>query len=499
MKLSSFWKKPQIMAIAMIFLVGMAGLGMARASQVLFSSGVHPAMKFADPAEGASKTGFAPIVKSVLPDVVNISTSKVVRAQEMNSDDQMPPFFQQFFGNQFGQQFQGPDSRNHTPKHRDQREESLGSGVIVSPEGYILTNNHVIDGATDVRVTLSDKRQLQAKVVGTDPKTDIAVLKVEGNNFPAITIGNSSKVQVGDYALAIGDPFGVGQTVTMGIVSAMNRGNLGIEDYEDFIQTDAPINPGNSGGALVNDRGELIGINTAILSHGSGGNEGIGFAVPVNLAREVMDQIMDHGKVNRAYLGVVIQDVTPAIAKAMGVSDLKGVLVGDVSPSGPASKSGIQRGDIILEVNGKPVADSRELRMSISMMKADATVKLKILRNGNTSEMAVKLGDLPNQQEQAKAEEGKSEGALEGVTLENLDPRNAKDLGLSPATTGVVVTDISPSSPEASSGLRQGDVIQEVNHQPVKNISQLEEAIHKAGKNPLLLVNRQGTTLFIAG
>ncbi len=204
--------------------------------------------------------------------------------------------------------------------------------MIVSPDGYILTNNHVIDGATDVHVTLADKRQLKAKVIGTDPKTDIAVLKVEGSGFPAITVGDSSKVQVGDYALAVGDPFGVGQTVTMGIVSAMNRGNLGIEDYEDFIQTDAPINPGNSGGALVNDRGELIGINTAILSHGSGGNEGIGFAVPVNLARSVMDQILDHGKVNRAYLGIMVQDVTPGIAKAMGLKDMKGVLVGDVTP-----------------------------------------------------------------------------------------------------------------------------------------------------------------------
>ncbi len=300
----------------------------------------------------------------------------------------------------------------------------------MSPDGYILTNNHVIDGASDVRVTLSDKRQLEAKVIGSDPKTDIAVLKVQGSGFPAITIGNSSKVQVGDYALAIGDPFGVGQTVTMGIVSALDRGNLGIEDYEDFIQTDAPINPGNSGGALVNDRGELIGINTAILSHGSGGNEGIGFAVPVNLAREVMDQIMDHGKVNRAYLGIMVQDVTPGIAKAMGLKDMKGVLIGDVSPSGPAQKSGIKRGDIILDVNGNPVADSRELRNSISMMKADATVKLRILRDGNESDMNVTLGNLPDQNQQAKAEEGPSAGALEGVTVDNLDSQTARQLGL---------------------------------------------------------------------
>jgi serine protease Do len=298
--------------------------------------------------------------------------------------------------------------------------------------------------------------------------------------------------------LAVGDPFGVGQTVTMGIVSAMNRGNLGIEDYEDFIQTDAPINPGNSGGALVNDRGELIGINTAIISHGSGGNQGIGFAVPVNLARQVMDQIMDHGKVTRAYLGIVVQDVTPAIAKAMGQNELHGALVGDVKPSGPAGKAGLERGDIILEVNGKPVSDSRDLRMNISMMKPDADVKLKIMRDGKDKDITVKLGELPNQKEQAKAEDGTSKDALEGVTLENLDADSARELGLSPNTKGVVVTDISPSSPEAESGLRRGDVIQEVNHQPVRNVSELNEAIHKAGKNPLLLVNRQGSTLFIA-
>src|SRR5579864_1253367 len=496
MNLQRFRGKSKILAGAMILLLGMAGWGVARASQKFFTPGVHISLNLADPAEGPSRTGFAPVVKSVLPDVVNISTSKVVKASDRNQfdvPDGMPPFFQQFFGQQFG-----PNSENRTPRQRDQREDSLGSGVIVSPDGYILTNNHVIDGATDVRVTLADKRQLKAKVVGTDPKTDIAVLKVEGSGFPAITIGDSSKVQVGDYALAIGDPFGVGQTVTMGIISAMNRGNLGIEDYEDFIQTDAPINPGNSGGALINDRGELVGINTAILSGGSGGNEGIGFAIPINMARNVMSQILDHGKVDRAYLGIMVQDITPGISKAMNLKNMKGVLVGDVSPAGPAKKSGVQRGDVILEVNGKPMEDSRELRNSISMMNPDSTVKLKLLRNGNPSDVSVKLGDLPSDKEQAKTEEGSSDKALNGVTVENLDAQTARQLGLPAATVGVVVTDIDPASSLASAGLRRGDVIQEVNHQPVRNVMQFEEAMRKAGDHPLLLVNRQGSTLFLA-
>jgi serine protease Do len=496
MNLQRFTGKSKILAGAMVLLLGMAGWGVARASQKFFTPGVHISMNLADPAEGPSRTGFAPVVKAVLPDVVNISTSKVVKASErkqFDMPDEMPPFFQQFFGQQFG-----PNSDNRSMRPRDQREDSLGSGVIVSPDGYILTNNHVVEGATDVRVTLSDKRQLKAKVIGTDPKTDIAVLKVEGSGFPAITIGDSSKVQVGDYALAVGDPFGVGQTVTMGIISALNRGNLGIEDYEDFIQTDAPINPGNSGGALVNDRGELVGINTAILSHGSGGNEGIGFAIPINMARNVMSQILDHGKVNRAYLGIMVQDITPGISKAMNLKDMKGVLVGDVTPSGPASRSGVQRGDVILEVNGKPMEDSRELRNSISMMNPDSTVKLKILRNGNPTDVSVKLGDLPSDKEQAKTEEGPSDKALDGVTVENLDAQSARQLGLPAAATGVVVTDINPTSSLASAGLRRGDVIQEVNHQPVRNVTQFEEAMRKAGDHPLLLVNRQGSTLFLA-
>ena len=273
-------------------------------------------------------------------------------------------------------------------------------------------------------------------------------------------------MQVGDYALAIGDPFGVGQTVTMGIVSAKGRGGLGIEDYEDFIQTDAPINPGNSGGALVNDRGELVGINTAILSHGSGGNEGIGFAIPINLARNVMGQIIDHGKVTRGYIGVVIQPITPNMSKALNLDKMQGALVSDVSAKGPAKDAGVQRGDVITAINGNTVNDSNELRNTISMMQPGQTVKLTINRNGSTKDIDVKLGELPLSKEEAAndTEKGGSKESLKGITVETLDSDTAQQLQLPEATKGVVVTGVDPSSPAADSGLRKGDVIQEVNH-----------------------------------
>ena len=482
------WIPSRPAVIGLAFLLGVVGLGVAH--EKMSTNNPPASLKLAAASEGPSRNSYAPVLKSVLPAVVNISSSKVVRGRTESSEEMMP-FFRQFFGGEDG------GGNFALPQPQDHREKSLGSGVIVSPEGYVLTNNHVVDGATDVRVTLSDKREFQGHVVGTDPKTDIAVLKIEAGNLFPITIGDSARAEVGDTVLAIGDPFGVGETVTKGIVSATGRGNLGIEDYEDFIQTDAPINPGNSGGALINDRGELIGINTAIITHGSGGNQGIGFAVPSNLARTVMEEILKNGKVTRAYLGIYPQDVTPAIAKAFGEKDTSGVLVSDVSPSSPAQAAGLQRGDIILEVNGKPMTDSNQLRMTISMMQPGSEAKLKVEHGGSRRELTIKLRELPTEQAENNNQTDDQQRSSAGVEVANLTPDLAQQLQLPPTTTGVVVKRVNPSSPLADSGLREGDVVQEVNHQPVKNVSDFYNAMRKDATNPLLLVNRGGRTLFI--
>jgi serine protease Do len=382
---------------------------------------------------------------------------------------------------------------------RQQKEQGLGSGVIVTPNGYILTNNHVVDHASTVTVIMPDKHEYKARVVGTDAKTDIAVVKIDAGSLDPITIGDSDKVQVGDYVLAVGNPFGVGKTVTMGIVSATGRANLGIEDYEDFIQTDASINPGNSGGALVNDRGELIGINTAILANGSEGNQGIGFAVPVSVARNVMDQIIKNGKVTRAYLGVMAQEVTPAIAQAFHEPEVRGALVGDVTPNSPAQKAGVEKGDIILAINGKPVNSSAELRMHVSLMNPGTTVSVKVFRDGAEKTLPLTLAEMPN--ETARNEQpdnANSQDSLQGITVEDVSARAARQLGLPATASGVVVTSVDPGSKAAESGLKRGDVIQEVNHKPVRNTSDFEAAMRNAKDTNLLLVNRQGSTMYLA-
>jgi serine protease Do len=459
----------------------------------------HIRLKMADPNEGPARITMAPAAKIAMPSVVKISASKVVKTPAgFSGGEDGDDLFQQFFGGgggagrgNRGGQFMVPPSSH--------REGGLGSGVIISPDGYILTNNHVVDGDTDVRVTLPDRREFKAKVIGTDPKTDIAVIKIPADNLPAITIGNSGKLQIGDSVLAIGNPYGVGQTVTMGIVSATGRGNLGIEDYEDFIQTDASINPGNSGGALVNDRGELVGINTAILAGNGGGNQGIGFAVPVNLARNVMDQIVTHGEVTRAYLGVTIQEVTPAIAKAIGLDAPKGALVSDVTPNSPAQKAGLQSGDVILSVNGTPVQESNQLRMDISMMGVNQPLKMQVFRNGQTENLVAMTAVLPGKRvERASNDNGGSRSALDGVSVQSLDPDTAQQAGLAPNTKGVVVTGVDPASAAAGAGLKEGDVIQEVNHTRVTNSDQFASALQKSKGDSLLLINRGGNKLYLA-
>lgn len=431
--------------------------------------------------------GFSTIVEPLLPAVVNISSSKVVKSRGGEFPFPDDPSFRQFFGSPFG---------NLQP--REQREHSLGSGVIVSPDGYVLTNNHVVDGASDIEVSLSDKRQLKAKLIGTDPRTDIAVLKIPATGLSTVTLGNSSKLHVGAIVLAIGDPFGIGETVTMGIVSATGRRALDIEGpgaYEDFIQTDAAINPGNSGGALVNVRGELIGINTAIISNGGGGNQGIGFAVPVDMARRVMDQILKTGKVTRGYLGVMIQEVTPDLAKAFGLSSAQGALVGDVTPGSPGAKAGLQKGDVIVAMNGEPISDFQDLRLRVSESAPGETVKLQIIRNAEKREISATLGELPSEAATAISPE-QGERSL-GLQVETITPEIARQLELPSGLHGVVVTDVSPGSASAEAGLTRGDVVQEVNRKPVANVSEFRAAVRAGNQPVLLLVNRSGTTSFV--
>ena len=483
----------------------LGGLGIAHAQKG--SQNPPATFKFTDPKVAPSRSGFAPVVKAVVPTVVSIKSSKVVKTgavrrgqrgrQDQGQGQGLDPF-RQFFGDQFGGQFAVPNLPNIPD---EQRSEGLGSGVIVSPEGYILTNNHVVDDATDLQVVLSDRRQYKARVIGKDDKTDIAVVKIDAGNLPAITIGDSDRVEVGDYALAVGNPFGVGQSVTLGIVSATHRGMRNeIEGYEDFIQTDAAINPGNSGGALVNDRGELIGINTAIIAHGSEGNQGIGFAVPVNLARNVMNQILKNGKVTRARLGILPQDVTPTIARQFAVKDSQGALVGEVEANSPAQRAGLKTGDIILDVDGHSVYDANQLRNMISSMQPNTNVNLKIWRDGAMHTLPVTLGELNPEEASNGNGSGNNNGienALDGVSVENLTPQMARQLKLPATASGVVVNEVSPGSAAASAGLQQGDVIQEVNRRPVKNVAEFEAAVRNSKEGTLLLVNRDGHTVFV--
>jgi serine protease Do len=489
-------------SVAMLFLA--AALIVGGGLSWVVTSGAHPVFSAAPgvtlkvasaesnaPQGALSANGFAAVLQPLLPAVVNIASSKLVKTP--NGAFQFPfqndPLFRQFFGN----------PNDQSP--REQREHSLGSGVIVSPDGYILTNNHVVAGATDIEVSLKDKRQFKAKVVGTDKYTDIAVLKIPVTGLDPVTFGNSTGLRVGDIVLAIGDPFGIGETVTMGIVSAKGRSGLDIEGpegYEDFIQTDAAINPGNSGGALVNTRGQLVGINTAIIASGGGGNQGIGFAIPINMVRHVMEEILKTGKVTRGYLGVMIQEVTPDLAKAFNLPSANGALIGEVTPDSPAFKAGLEKGDVVVAMNGQPVSDFHDLRLRVSQTPPGQMVKLEVIRSGQNHEITVMLGTFPEKEQAAAAPSQSGTNVLQGVQVSALTPEIAQQLNIPTGTRGVVISQVDPSSAAADAGLQRGDVIQEVNRKPVSNVEQFEAAVRAASGQPvLLLVNRGGTTSYV--
>ena len=430
---------------------------------------------------------FAPIVKKVAPAVVKVVTA--VKA-ENSAQDQMPglddPFWRHFFGQTPGGSSRGPV------------EHGLGSGVIVTQDGYILTNNHVVDGAKDVKVTLQDGREFTAKVIGRDSKSDIAVVKIDADKLPTVPLADSQKVQVGDTVLAVGNPFGVGQTVTHGIVSATDRGGMGIEDYEDFIQTDAPINPGNSGGALVDVDGRLVGINTAILSR-SGGNQGIGFAIPSDLARTIMTSLVEYGHVVRGYLGIQIQDVTPALAKEFDLKQANGALVGDVVSKGPADKAGFKEGDVITEFNGKKVRDGRQLQLSVAETKPGTSVPVEILRNGSPKTLQATVGKMPSS-DLAKADHsnGQDTGTLQGVAVSDLDSQARQELKVPRDVKGAVVTEVQPGSAAAEAGLKAGDVIESINRQPINNAEQAVQLTENSKeKRTLLRVWSDGGSHFV--
>jgi serine protease Do len=444
---------------------------------------------------------FADVISHATPAVVNISSTRIIKASEQtqNNPFMADPFFRQFFGGN-GRQLQP----------RDRREGSLGSGVIINANGYILTNNHVVDKATDVKVYLLDKREYKAKVVGTDPLTDVAVLKIDAKDLPTLELGDSAHARIGDLCFAIGNPFGVGQTVTMGIVSAKGR-SLPQESqtFEDFIQTDAAINPGNSGGALINARGELIGINTAILSGGNsmsgeGGNIGIGFAIPVNMAEHVMEQLVKTGKVTRGYMGAYLQGLNANVASSFGLKDSNGALVDSVEPGKPADKAGMKQGDVITAIDGQPVDGPNALTNRVVELAPGTTITLDGFRDGKPIQFHVTLGTRPTGTEGENAESGGSSqegssGAMLGVQVENLTSEIRQQLELPAGTSGVVVTNIDESGSAAESGLQRGDVIQQVNRQAVNNRSDFDRLVKQAGnKGVLLTVNRQGRTLFTA-
>ncbi|MDE0390656.1 MAG: DegQ family serine endoprotease [Rhodospirillales bacterium] len=419
----------------------------------------------------------APLVKEIGPSVVNIMTTGKLEQIQPESQEPHPffdhPFFKEFFGERMPER-QRPQLR---------RPSALGSGVIVDAEnGYLLTNNHVIEMAEEITVTLTDRRTFEAELVGADPETDVALLKIDADALTALPLANSDELQVGDYVVAIGNPFGLGQTVTAGIVSAVGRSGLrlGPDSYQNFIQTDAAINVGNSGGALVNLKGELVGINTAIYTGRVGGNIGIGFAIPISMAQRIMDQLLTHGEIQRGRIGVQIQDLTPEFAEALGTTHQRGAVVAQVLPGTPAAAAGIQRGDVIVEMNGQSVVGASDLRNKVGLLRVGDAVRLSIVRDGETMAIELAVGERGEMSLSA----GSQVPQLEGVVLGPLTPDSPLYDELK---EGVLVMEVEADSPAWNEGLREGDVIVEVNRQEVKSTDDILQVLE--GSSPPLLLN----------
>ena len=471
-------------AVAVVVL----GLGFALG---LGASGDERAAPFAPAAAVAAPGGelrsYADVADAAMPGVVNISTDKVV---ELPTNHPMldDPIFRRFFGVPEGEQ------------GRERVERSLGSGVIISPDGYILTCAHVVEKASKVRVTLAEEREYEAEIIGQDSATDVALIKITADEpLPMVKLGDSRGLRIGDQVMAIGNPFGVGQTVTLGIVSATSR-SIGMMNYEDFIQTDAAINPGNSGGALVNMQGELVGINSAIMSR-SGSSAGVGFAIPMHLAENIMAQLKEHGEVKRAWLGVITAEVDQTMAEALGMKRPRGVLMSEVRPDTPAEKAGLREGDVVLKVDGKNVDSISQLRNTISLAGVGHDCDLLVLRDGKERTVTVKLAELPNDLGAAATNpEGcTSDKGLDGVTVREITELVRRQLELGDDVQGVVVTDVARTSNAWNRGLRQGDVIVEVGRKAVKGLDDYAELIKKDDDRPVLLkVQRGEQSLMIA-
>lgn len=453
-----------------------------------------PAVNSAPVADAPPQNSYADVVARVAPAVVTIHANKRVRRSQQFPflDD---PSLRDWFGDRRRDQQQQP---------RESLERALGSGVIVSADGYIITNHHVVDGAEDIKVDLTDGRTLDAKLVGSDQPSDLAVLKVTLTSLPFLTPGDSDKVRVGDVALAIGNPLDVGQTVTMGIISAKGRSTpgTGSGNFEDFLQTDAPINRGNSGGALVNTNGDLIGINSQIIGGLSGGNIGIGFAIPSNMVRSVMDQLIKTGAVRRGQLGITVRRVDSDMAQSLGMSETKGIIVNSIVPASAAERAGIRQGDVIIALNGSPINETNAFRNQIASMAPGSQVTLTLLRDNREQKISATLGEFKpetarNEEEESTRPGSTNQGKL-GLTVMPLTPEIASELNVRAGTQGVVIETVDPAGPAAAAGLARGDVIQEVNRQPIRSAADLSGAIDKGGNRPaLLLINRRGNPAYV--